>query len=245
MLVSLNSPVSWIHYILVPVTRIELSGSNGGIWSEEKFSTRLRKMAQPEIGGVRTTEDEGITLKTPSDDEVFAIPSQEREDLRKVNIRGEHLENTQREEWLLSTEPRHGTRPRQTGAEHPPATEDSVFKEAADLPSAVRHRNGTLRLSPGRRTDMEEVFTSPRGGGHQAPQPQDVQSEARVGPKTVPKDNVRDSGEVRRNFRSPKEMLVNAVSHMQRLGHAPGRKSCTENTNSPAGGTHDYGSAAV
>ena len=85
-------------------------------------------MTQPEIGGVKTTEDEGSTLKTPSDDEVLTIPSQEREDLRKVNIRGEHLENTQREDWLLSTEPRHGTRPRRTGAEDPPATEDSVFK---------------------------------------------------------------------------------------------------------------------
>ena len=115
---------------------------------------------------MRTTEDEGNTLKTPSDDKVFTIPSQEREDLLKVNIRGEHLENTQREDWLLSTEPRHGTRPRQTGAEHPLSTEDSVLKEVTDLPSAVRHRNGTLCLSPGRRTDIEEeVFTSPRGGG--------------------------------------------------------------------------------
>ena len=160
-------------------------------------------------------EDEGSTLKTPSDDEVLTIPSQEREDLRKVNIRGEHLENTQREDWLLSTEPRHGTRPRRTGAEDfpatedPLATEDSVFKEVADLPSAVRHRNGTLRLSPGGRTAMEEeVFTSPRGG-HQAPEPQDVQNEARVGPKTVPEEDVRDSGEVRlRKCRDLTELLV-------------------------------------
>ena len=43
-----------------------------------------------------------------------------------------------------------------------------------------------------------------------------MQSEARVGPKTVLEDNVRDSGKVRRNFRSPIEMLVNTVSHMQR-----------------------------
>ena len=158
--------MSWIRYILVPVTRIELSGSNGGIWSEEKCSTILRKMAQPETGGVRTTEDEANMLETPSDDEESTIPSQERGDIRKVNICGEQLENTQREDWLLPTEPIHETRPRQTGAEHPPATEDSVFKEAADLSSAVRHRNGTLRLSPGRRIDMEdEVFTSPRGGG--------------------------------------------------------------------------------
>ena len=54
-----------MRYILVPVTRIELGGSNGGIRSEEIFSTLLRKMAQPETGGVRTTEDEGDTLETP------------------------------------------------------------------------------------------------------------------------------------------------------------------------------------
>ena len=104
MLVSLYSLVSWIRYILVPVTRIELGGSNGGIWSE------------PETGGVRTTEDEGNTLEMPSDDEDITIPSQEREDLWKVNIHGELLENTQREDWLLPMEPRHEARPRQTGA---------------------------------------------------------------------------------------------------------------------------------
>ena len=117
-------------------------------------------MAQPEIGGVRTTEDEGNTLETPSDDDEITIPSQEREDLRKVDIREEQLENTQREDWPIPTEPRHGARPRQTGAEDP------MFGEARQLPSAVRHRNGNLRLSPGRRIDMEEdVFTPPRGGG--------------------------------------------------------------------------------
>ena len=52
-------------------------------------------MAQPETGGVRTIEDEGNTLETPSDDEEITIPSQESEDLRKVDIRGEQLENTQ------------------------------------------------------------------------------------------------------------------------------------------------------
>ena len=43
-----------------------------------------------------------------------------------------------------------------------------------------------------------------------------MQSEARAGPKTIPEDNVRNSGKDRRNFRSPIEMLVNTVSHMQR-----------------------------
>ena len=48
-------------------------------------------MAQPETGGVRTTEDKGNTLETPSDDEESTIPSQERGDIRKFNIRGEQL----------------------------------------------------------------------------------------------------------------------------------------------------------
>ena len=107
-------------------------------------------MAQPETGGMRTTEDDDDELETPSDDEEITIPSQDSADIRKVDIRNEQLENTQREDWLLPTEPRHGVHPRQTGAEHPPAMEDSVFRDAADI-SAVRHPNGTLRLSPRRR----------------------------------------------------------------------------------------------
>ena len=94
--------------------------------------------------------------------------------------------------------------------------EDSVFRDAAGV-SAVRHPNGTLRLWPERRIFMEEeVFTPPRGGGRQVPEPQGVQSEARAVPKTVPEDTVRNSGKGQRNFRSPVEMLVNTVSHMQR-----------------------------
>ena len=173
-------------------------------------------MAQPETGGVRKIEDEDNTLQTPSDDEEIIIPSQEREDLRKVDIRGEQLENTQREDWLLPTEPRHGARPRQTGAEHPPATGDSIFREATQLPSAVRHRNGNLHLSPGRRIDMEEeVFTPPRGG-RLAPEPHGVQKEARAVPKIFLEDITRDGGQDQKNVRSPIETLVNTVSHMQR-----------------------------
>ena len=125
MLVSIYSPVSWIRYILVPVTRIELGGSNGGIRSEEKFTTLLRKMVQPETVGVRTTEDE----------EEITIPYQEREDLRMVDIRGEQLENTQREGWLLPTEPRHGAQPRQTpiSANFATAVEMLAMKAFGDM----------------------------------------------------------------------------------------------------------------
>ena len=156
-------------------------------------------------------------METPSDDEEITIPSQDSADIRNVDIRDEQSENTQREDWLLPTEPRHGARPRQTGAEHPPAMEDSVFRDAAGV-SAVRHPNGTLRLSPERRILMEEeVCTPPRGGGGvRSLSLKCVQSEARAVPKTVPEDTVRNSGKSQRNFRSPVEMLVNTVSHMQR-----------------------------
>ena len=115
-------------------------------------------MAHPETGGVRTIEDESES-DTSSDDEEITIPSQDKAEVRNVDIRDEHSENTQQEDWLLLTEPWHGTLPRQTGAEHPPATKDSTLKNAADI-------FGTLRLSLGRRVDMkEEVFTPPGGGG--------------------------------------------------------------------------------
>ena len=116
-------------------------------------------MAQPETGGVRTTDDEGDELEMPSDDEEITIPSQDSADIRNVDIHDEHSENTQREDWLLFTEPWHGARLRQTGVEHPPAMKDSVFRNAVDI-------FGTLSLSPGRRIDMKvEVFTPPGGGG--------------------------------------------------------------------------------
>ena len=60
-------------------------------------------MAQPETGGGRTTEDTCDKLETPSDDEEITIPSQERDDLRNVDICGEQSENTQREERLATT----------------------------------------------------------------------------------------------------------------------------------------------
>ena len=119
-------------------------------------------MAQPETGEVRTTEHEGDKLEKPSDDEEITFPSQDSADVQDVDIRDEHSENT-REDLLLLNEPWHGAQPRQTGGEHPPTMEDPVLRDAADF-SAVRHLNGTLRLSPGRRILMEQdVFTPPRG----------------------------------------------------------------------------------
>ena len=52
-------------------------------------------MAQPETGGVRMTDGEGDKLETPSDDEEVTIPSQDRADVRNVDIHDEQSENTQ------------------------------------------------------------------------------------------------------------------------------------------------------
>ena len=126
-------------------------------------------MSQPETGKVKTSEDESVEFETLSDDEEITMPSQDRDreisDVRNMDIRDEQLENTQREDWLLPTEPMHGARPRQTGRERPPVIDNPALRDAAEI-SAVRHPSRTLRLSPGRRIFMEEeIFTPPRGGG--------------------------------------------------------------------------------
>ena len=108
----------------------------------------------------------------------------------------------------------HGARPRQTSGERPPAMENPVFRDAAEI-SGVQHPSGTLRLSPGRRIVMEEEISTPPRGGRPAPEPQGVQREVRAAPQIVPEDRSQDDGLGQRNFRSPVEMLVNTVSHMQ------------------------------
>ena len=118
-------------------------------------------MLQQETGEVKLSEDGSVEFETLTDDEEITIPSQDRDseisDLRNVNIRDEQtLENTQREDWLLPTEPMHGARPRQTGRERPPvidnpalrdAAENAADRDAAEI-SAIRHPSRTLRLPP-------------------------------------------------------------------------------------------------
>ena len=205
--------------IWCPCPGLSSADPTGEYGVKKIFSVIERKMAHPETGGVRTTEDESEKLETSSEDEEIMIPSQDKAEARNLDIRDEHSENTQREDCLLLTEPWHGARPQQTGAEHPPATKDSILKNAADI-------FGTLRLPPERRVDMKkEVFTPPGGGGgpggRQVPDPRGAQSEAQAMSKTVPEDTVRlNSGKGQRKFKSPVEMLANTVA--ERFGHTPG-----------------------
>ena len=86
-------------------------------------------MLQQETGEVKESEDGSVEFETPTDNEEITIPSQDKgrevPDIPDSDIRDEQtLSNTQREDWLLPTEPMHGARPRQTGRERPPVIDN-------------------------------------------------------------------------------------------------------------------------
>ena len=124
---------------------------------------------QQETGDLKESEDGNVEFGTPTDDEEVTIPSQDRNredpDFPDIDIRDEQtLSNTQREDWLLPTEPLHGARPRQTGRERPPVIDNRPPMDATGS-TAVWKPSRTFLLSPGRRNLMEEeVITPPRGG---------------------------------------------------------------------------------
>ena len=127
-------------------------------------------MSQQETDEVMESEDGSVKFETQTDDEEVTIPSQDKykkvPDIPISDIRDEQtLSNTQREDWLLPTEPMHGARPRQTGRECPPVIDNPALRDAAGN-TAVRNPCRTFLLSPGQRISREEeVFTPPRGGG--------------------------------------------------------------------------------
>ena len=82
------------------------------------------------------SEDGSVEFETPTDDEEVTIPSQDKYkkvlDILHSDIRDEQtLSNTQREDWLLPTEPMHGALPRQTGRERPPVIDNPALRDAA------------------------------------------------------------------------------------------------------------------
>ena len=100
----------------MPVTRIELRRNKGetrGVQSEEHFSPWFRNILQQETGEVMESEDGSVEFETPMDDEKVTIPSQDKyekvQDIPSSDMGDEQtLSNTQREDWLLPTEPMHG-----------------------------------------------------------------------------------------------------------------------------------------
>ena len=108
------------------------------------------------------TDDEEVTL--PPHDRATEVPDFPDTDIRDRQA----MSDTQREDWLLQTEPLPGARPRQTGRERPPVIEDRPPLEATGgVYGRKLDHNGIHAplLSPGRHISMEEeVKTPPRGG---------------------------------------------------------------------------------
>ena len=133
-------------------------------------------------------------------------------DIPISDIRDEQtLSNTQREDWLLPTEPMHGARPRQTGRERPPVIDNPALKDAAGN-SAVW--NPVVAWT----ADFEGrggIHTAE--GGRPVPEPQGVPREVRDVPKPFPdgfqEDKLRDGGQ---NIGSPVDMLVDTVSRRRK-----------------------------
>ena len=114
----------------------------------KKNSPWFRNMSQQETGEVMESEDGSVEFDTPTDDEEITIPWQDKyrnvPDIPDSDIRDEQtLSNTQREDWLLPTEPMHGARPRQTGRDRPPVTQGCCGKyccpeSESDFPVVAR-----------------------------------------------------------------------------------------------------------
>ena len=127
-------------------------------------------MMQQETGDQKASGYGNWDVEIPTDDKEVTIPSHDRikevPDFPDIDIRDEQtLLDTQREDWLLPTEPLHGARPRQTGRERPPVIENRLPMEATGG-AASRKPGWASLLSSRRQISMEEeVITPPRGGG--------------------------------------------------------------------------------
>ena len=167
-------------------------------------------MLQQETGEVKESEDGSVEFETPTDDEEITIPSQDKNrevpDIPDSEIRDEQtLSNTQREDWLLPTDPLHGARPRQTGRERPPVIDNRPLRDAAGN-TAVRN--------PSRRTadfDGRGGIHTAEGGGRPAPESQGATREVRAVPKPFqdgfPEDSLECGGQCQKNIGSPVDML--------------------------------------
>ena len=109
---------------------------------------------------------------TPTDDDEVTLPRHDRAtevlDFLGTDIRDRQtLIDTQREDWLMQTEPLHGARPRQPVRERPPVIEDRPLLEAAGGVDG-RKPDQTPLLSPGQQILMEEEVKTPLRGGRPA-----------------------------------------------------------------------------
>ena len=192
-------------------------------------------MMQQGTGDQMESGHRKLDYGTPTDDEEVTLPPHDRAkevpDFQDTDIRNKQtLSDTQREDWLLPTEPQHGAHPRQTGRERPPVIEDRPPLEATWGVDGRKPDQAPL-LSPGRQILMEEeVITPPRGGrpiinnqglpprggGRPAPEPQCSPRGLRAVHNFFPEDRSRDGGlDRQKDIGSPVDILVDTVAQMQ------------------------------
>ena len=136
--------------------------------------------------------------------------------------------DTQRDDWLLKTEPLQGARPKWNKGERPPAITDRTG--VLDLEATggvggrnVEHHGVPTPLLPLERQILREaeVVTPPRReahgpGGRQAPGPQSPPGRTRAVPQIFTDVRTRDVGsESRDDTWSPGNVLVDTVARMQ------------------------------
>ena len=163
-------------------------------------------------------EDEEVTLIHHRRD--MDAPDNPGSDVRD----GTDTSDTQREDWLLQTEPLHGARPRRTARERPPLIDDRtgvMDLEAAggtEVWKVEQHAFRAPLLSPGRQIVWEEEVTTPPrgGGGRPAPVMQVPPGGARAVPQIFTDVRSQDGGPDRqKDVGSPVDMLVDTVARMQ------------------------------
>ena len=166
------------------------------------------------------------------DEEVKLLPHRkgtDKPDLPGADIRDvPEASDTQREEWLLTTEPLLGARPKWNKVGRPPVVPEQIGALDAEATGGtagrnIEHRGAPTPLLPLDRQNMQEgeVVTPRRKvanghGGLRAPESQFIQKVIRVAPQICTDAQTRDVGSDRRNVAwSPENILIDTVARMQ------------------------------
>ena len=169
-----------------------------------------------------SSEDEEVKLLSHRND--ADEPDPPGADIRDVP---ETLD-TQRDEWLLKTEPLQGARPKWNKGGRPPVVPDQTGVVDIEAAGGVFGRNMEQRGAPTPLLPLDqqimqemEVITPPRReahrhGGRRAPEPQLPPRGTRVVLQIFTDVRTRDAGPDRRNDAwSPENVLVDTVAQMQ------------------------------
>ena len=175
-----------------------------------------------------------LDYRESSDDEEVKLNSHRKgageSDPPGVDIRDmPEVSNTQRDEWLVKTEPLQGARPRWNNDGRPPVVPDQMGVVDIEAAGGAVGRNVEQRGTPTpmlppeqRIMQEEEVMTPPRREAHghgirRAPEHQLPPGRTLIVPQIFTDVRTRDVGPDRRNDAwSPENVLVDTVAQMQR-----------------------------